>query len=100
MPSSKNRFVPLSPQTQIHPLEDMPADLSEPKAPKGLFRRCLDCMMGTCAEILGGLMPYIIVSGVLVVAIAVFFGVSAQAAIILLGLGAVGLGVFIAATQR
>ncbi|SIO14890.1 hypothetical protein [Vannielia litorea] len=100
MPDSKNRFVPLPPQAQIDPLEELPAVKEEPKkAPKGVFGRCVDRICAACTEVIRGLMPYIIVSAVLLVAIAVFFGVSSQAAIILLGLGAVALGVFVAATQ-
>lgn len=99
MPDAKNRFVTLPPQAQIQPLDELPAE-EQGRAPhEGRLGRCIDCLLGTCSDIVRGLMPYLIVSAVLIVAIAVFFGVSTQAAIILLGLGAVALGVFVAATQ-
>ncbi len=99
MPDASERFVKLPPQAEIQPLDEAPAEHGAREPRKGLVGRFLDCVLRTFAEIIRGLMPYLIVGGVLIVAIAVFFGVSTQAAIILLGLGAVGLGVFVAASQ-
>ncbi|MBS8226293.1 hypothetical protein [Vannielia litorea] len=100
MSDPKDRFVTLPPQAQIQPLDEEIAEEGARAEHKGVFGRCMDCLLRTCSDVIRGLMPYIIVSAVLTVAIAVFFGVSAQAAIILLGLGAVALGVFVAATQN
>ncbi|MFY0634510.1 MAG: hypothetical protein JXQ91_11900 [Vannielia sp.] len=99
MSDTKNRFVALSPQAQIQPLDEVPGEDQMRKPREGVFGRLLDRVQSAIVEVIRGLMPYLIVSAVLIVAIAVFFGVSVQAAIILLGLGAVGLGVFVAATQ-
>lgn len=97
MPDARKRFVPLQPQALIQPLEEEPeAKAESPRAGAGLPRRLLEAALAVLAEILGGLLPYLLVTFVLVIAVATFFGISVKAAIIMLGLGAVGLGVLFA----
>ncbi|MDF1873536.1 MAG: hypothetical protein P1U55_12890 [Vannielia sp.] len=91
MPKPDRRFVPLTSQNRIQPL-DRDEDTSGEEA--GRWARF---KAGTVGQIVAGLLPFLLVAVVLVLAIAIFFGVSAKAALALLGLGAVGLGAFVAA---
>ena len=99
MPDPQKRFPELPPQKVIDPLEGEELHGEERAPRQGVVGRCIDSFMGTCRELVLVLLPYLVAGGVLFIAIAVFFGVSVKAAIILLGLGAVGLGVLFAATQ-
>ena len=101
MSDSRKIFPELPSQAAIHPLEEEKGEVlaTEETAKDGLARRWTRRVLDTCRDIALGLMPYLVAGAFLLLAIGAFFGVSPQAAMMLLGLGAVGLGVLFAATK-